>query len=269
MRVLISITLLFSYAFCEGQYEKRKKRGGLVPFRLMNRPFSVGLLYQTLFALDQAFKEHGITYWINDGTLLGAIRHGGFIPWDRDADLNILHTDLKKFLGLKDWMESLGIVLREKQPGDENTIYELDVGLEKKSEMIAKALIVVVPMKYEKKRVVYEPIRRISRKASKRGYYWKKNELFPLVDYRFGPLKLKGPSVALNYLKRHYGKDCMSRIYGGIYTRGWLDRGERFEPAYYDFETGQLPVLIGIEGDPFYLKGKKMDGTRLMQIHKE
>ena len=38
-------------------------------------------------------ERHGLAYWIESGTLLGAVRHGGFIPWDDDADLGMMRAD--------------------------------------------------------------------------------------------------------------------------------------------------------------------------------
>lgn len=53
---------------------------------------------EVLLAIDAVCKEHGITYFLDSGTALGAKRHGGFIPWDDDIDIGMPRKDYDRFL---------------------------------------------------------------------------------------------------------------------------------------------------------------------------
>lgn len=53
-----------------------------------------------LSELDAFFREHSLNYSLWAGTLLGAVRHQGFIPWDDDVDILMPRKDYEKLLSL-------------------------------------------------------------------------------------------------------------------------------------------------------------------------
>ena len=52
---------------------------------------------EMLVEVDRICKKCNIHYSIIAGTLLGAVRHGGYIPWDDDADVALLRPEYEKF----------------------------------------------------------------------------------------------------------------------------------------------------------------------------
>ncbi len=48
--------------------------------------------------VDKLCRKHGLRYWVCGGTLLGTIRHKGFIPWDDDADIFLPWKDYQRLI---------------------------------------------------------------------------------------------------------------------------------------------------------------------------
>lgn len=70
-------------------------------------------LYYTIDLLD----KYGITYWLDFGTLLGAVRHGDIIPWDNDCDISIFASSAEILAALEGKVEADGYWLDFYNPG--------------------------------------------------------------------------------------------------------------------------------------------------------
>lgn len=63
------------------------------------------LILDSLLALHKVCEEHNLRYYIIAGTLLGAVRHKGFIPWDDDLDVGMPRPDYEKLIAhAKEWL---------------------------------------------------------------------------------------------------------------------------------------------------------------------
>ena len=118
---MLSRNQMDSFTYMEQKIEKFMRKYALCPrymaWRIMwasfralflknipHIPQAHGLLldiqlasFKFLQEIDRVCKESNLVYWIDFGTLLGAVRHGGFIPWDDDIDLSMPRKDYEQF----------------------------------------------------------------------------------------------------------------------------------------------------------------------------
>lgn len=78
--------------FCEINLEQMKKFGTPLTLEEM-RPIQLRMMDD----LDRICRENNLRYSLSGGSLLGAVRHKGFIPWDDDVDIFMPREDFEKF----------------------------------------------------------------------------------------------------------------------------------------------------------------------------
>jgi lipopolysaccharide cholinephosphotransferase len=77
------------------------------------------MMVDMLADFDRVCRENNLCYWIDYGTLLGAVRHKGFIPWDDDIDVSMPTRDYRKFLemGQSSLKEGYFVQTEDTDPG--------------------------------------------------------------------------------------------------------------------------------------------------------
>lgn len=86
---------IFNLSFPPSFFEDEVREGFFVP-GMMKRLWAGNL--KVLSVIASICKKHDIPWFVICGTLLGTVRHGGFVPWDDDLDVIMKRDDLQRFL---------------------------------------------------------------------------------------------------------------------------------------------------------------------------
>ena len=77
-------------------YFEDEVRDGFYVSSMMKKAWAAQL--EVLYEVQQMCERHHIEFFAEWGTLLGAVRHGGMIPWDDDLDICMLSKEYNRFL---------------------------------------------------------------------------------------------------------------------------------------------------------------------------
>ena len=120
---LIILPLSIHWPFKMGGKEKSKENFTIVDNIKLNMSdveyqklkTSQNIIIDMLKEFDRICNKYNIKYWAICGTLIGAIRHKGFVPWDNDVDVGLIDTDFKKLYKIlkKELTGNYKLVLRD------------------------------------------------------------------------------------------------------------------------------------------------------------
>ena len=168
-------------------------------------------LYSILQDVTRVLEENGIEYFISFGTLLGAVRHGGLIPWDTDTDILIAENQKEKAITtLKEKLPTPYVVIEDEEDIVGSVIR---VNLSKTNTLHVDLFTYIE----EDDHIVFGYNRRFARE-----------DIFPLQKIAFYDTEFFAPHHIEKQLKMFYGEDYMKYAY-----KQWALDKTKFESTDY------------------------------------
>jgi hypothetical protein len=166
----------------------------------------ISRLYELMKIVHDTFEKHKVRYFMTGGTLLGAVRHGGLIPWDDDIDIGVLEADMAQLKRAVTDLTAQDIICKPMGKFAElNFYFKRDA----KTRFPFIDVFFFVPDGSN-----YTLSRPKCRKEWPEEYY-NKLELFPLKKLQYGHLYLPAALAHDTYLARSYGDNWKTHFKTG------------------------------------------------------
>jgi lipopolysaccharide cholinephosphotransferase len=165
-------------------------------------------LYQMLKDIHDLLTLKNIPYWIDAGTLLGAIRHKGLIPWDDDLDISIdIHNEYA-LLALQPILHALGYEITPIYFGYK--IFPAN-GIKWPNESFKFPFLDIFITHVVNDKVFYE--RSFWGNRGDIPQFLTLEELYPLTMYEFGEYRVYGPAKPDLFLYAKYGHNWLTQAH--------------------------------------------------------
>ncbi len=154
----------------------------------------------------QLFNKNNLTYWSTGGTLMGALRDKGAVPWDDDGDLCLMDYDLNKFLEMKQQFDkiNIGMVI-----ADNSKFYKLFFKNGTNTSYDFKIPFIDIFFNIKEAENVYTKDLKTN-SSLKTGYfgndYFKYKDLWPFKLYQYEDFQVNIPNNPFEYLNRAFPK---------------------------------------------------------------
>lgn len=194
-------------------------------------------LLKILKLWNEFAQQNKIEYWACAGTLLGAVRHTGFIPWDNDIDISIMLSDFKK---VKIKLEEHPIL----------TCCECELGLQVRyRDTEFPFMDIFICDYYDEITIKYCGfLSKHNQPTWFMDFYFPnehiyKNELYPLKKVNFEDTTIMVPNIQKNVLFRTYSADCLT----GCKIVKHTDMHEMSSKKIMELRYNYLKIIYDIE----------------------
>ncbi len=222
----------------------------------MSRKYSItkaqaDRLYRTMKDLHDVLTANDISYWVTGGSLIGAIRHRGIIPWDDDGDICIMKKDVGKLRKLVPTFENMGYNIEE---GDDEDDDDVDPELLLCKSKRNSCTWFLEPTGRNSLGVDIFVMERVGPIITYADPYWRtasnggetcmflQRYTFPLVPVPFGNFWVMTPFNAIEHLNQCYGTDwnSMSQRLFDHRSGKWINSKKK-RMLVEDYETIRPP----------------------------
>jgi len=228
-------------------------------------------------------ESHQIKYSLACGTLIGAVRHKGFIPWDDDVDIYMLREDYNKFIemyrGTNDRYEVISLETSKKWKLPWAKVYDKQTLLIEKANTNVENIgfgIDVFPLdsapdsyeeweRYEKKRVLFQRAFAIKKMVWRKGRSLRKNLFLYTMKALMAPISMRCFAEFINNYSQKYNNNSTSFLAENCFgtPNNRFSKNDFTKVIDISFENHNLKAMNGYDN---YLRAFYGDYMKLPPI---